>query len=409
MKKKDEDIKAEKWNKFDIEKTLSKFAIDEPFYSSISSNIDKYPTKSIDTAGITIQNGKPVLLYNEDFFNSLNWKHKQGLLIHEFLHIIFNHSTSRKKLDKNGNPDHAWFVACDYSINSLIDEERLPAGGLLPGRWECPKKQPINSNALDDFKNMVLGWPKGESADWYYEQIKSNGDFGNICENLNLTDDHNNWEPLSSEDKEILEVGLKKIMEDAVIMCEDGGWGSISREFQQQIKRLCQSKIDWISLLRQFIGNSITIHFSSTIKKINRRFPYIHPGKKRKRETKVVICIDQSGSINEKALSTFFGELEKLSEITEFVVVPFDSNVIEKEIFTWEKGERINTKRVARGGTDFDVPTVWVNKNCDKFDAAIFMTDGFCNKPSDCKVPRTWIICKNGKLMFQTYELVINM
>jgi len=421
MKKKDEEIKGERWNKYDFEKTLSKFSIDEPFYGHISANINKFKTKELETAGVCIQNGKMILYYNEDFFNNLSWQERQGLLIHEFLHIIFNHTTSRAKI-LNGKLDRAWNFATDFAINSLIDEKRLPPGGLIPGKWiEIPEEykhfySQETLSQIEQFKDLVISWPKGESADWYYEQINNNRDIFESLLNANIigtADDHEGWAPsdgISSEEKEFIENNIKRIIQDSADMCSRSNhWGSVSNEMQLKILESIKETVDWKDLLRNFIGNSCTIEYTSSLKRINKRYPYIHPGRKRKRMARIVICIDQSGSVDNESLAMFFSELGKLSEYTEFIVVPFDSKVIEDKIFTWGKGEKINPDRVARGGTNFNVPTLWINENYSKFDAAIFMTDGFCYKPSDCKIPRCWVLCPSGALNFETNEITIKM
>jgi predicted metal-dependent peptidase len=420
MKKKDEDIKGERWNKYDFEKTLSKFSIDEPFYGNISANINKFKTEELETAGVSVQNGKMILYYNEEFFNNLTWQERQGLLIHEFLHIIFNHTTSRAKIS-NGKLDRAWNFATDFAINSLIDEKRLPPGGLIPGKWtEIPEEykhfySEKTLNEINQFRDFVISLPKAESADWYYEQINKNRDVFESLLNGNIigtADNHDGWssEGTSSEEKEFIENNIRRIIQDSAEMCNRSNhWGSVSNEMQLKIFESIKATVDWKDLLKNFIGNSCTIEYSSTLKRINKRYPYIHPGRKRKRMARIAICIDQSGSVEDESLAMFFSELGNLSEHTEFIVIPFDSKVIEDKIFTWNKGEKLIPDRVARGGTNFNVPTTWINENYSKFDAAIFMTDGFCSKPSFCKVPRCWVICPSGSLNFETDEITIKM
>ncbi len=416
-KAKEESIRAEIWNNFDFDQTLAKFAIDEPFYSHICSNINKYATDKLDTAGVTLENENFVLYYNEDFFNSLNWLQRQGLLIHEFMHIVFGHVTSRAKYEKNGKPDKAWLHACDYAINSLIPENKLPPGGLIPGKMaDIPldKKHLYSQEyleAYDRFKLKVREWPKGKSSEWYYKEIiKDRKDFDVIAGGMDSFDNHEGWSEVSSEEAEILKDKIQKLAEDAVDICEKNNkWGSISAKLKKELRNIAKGTISWVDLLRMFVGNNLVVHKTSSIKKINKRYPYIHPGKKRHRIARVVVCIDQSGSVDNKSLAKFFGELENLSEMTEFVVVPFDSKVIKEKIFTWKKGEKLAATRVASGGTNFDVPTKWVNQKFSEFDAALFMTDGYCSKPIDCKIPRAWIICKKGKLLFDTNEIVIKM
>lgn len=415
MKRKDYDIKTDRWNRYDMDMTLAKFCNDEPFYSHISSKINKYSTTKIKTAGVAIEDGDLNLYYNENFINNLNWMQKQGLLIHEFLHLIFNHVSSRIKKNKNGGIERAWAMACDFSINSLIDEKRLPPGGLIPGKYPEPTQQEKDSMSKEELQNfqkiasIVRGWPKGESADWYYKQIKDNWEDFEKSSNNHLLDDHSGWEELSQEEQEIMQDKFDSIMREAKDICErSNNWGSVPNHLQSIIKKLTENQINWVDVLRNFIGNSINVSKSTTIKKINKRYPYIHGGKRRKREARIAICIDQSGSVSDKDLANFFAELEALSEHCEFVVVPFDTKVVKHAIFTWRKGEKVNISRSARGGTNFSIPTKWINDS-SSFDAVIFMTDGYCEKPIACKIPRSWIICKKGKLQFKTNELVIQM
>jgi predicted metal-dependent peptidase len=419
----DQKIKDKLWNSYEFDRTMVKFVFDEPFYSYISCRVNKKKAtkvgkQQLDTAGVTVENGKPILYYNEEYFNSLFWRKRQGLLKHEFLHLIFNHVTSRvKKI--NNKVDPAWFLSCDFSINSLIPEIELPEGGLIPGKWpklskeERQKYTKEQLRHLDSFREMIISWPKGESAEWYYEQICKNRESFDKVNEMNqygTIDKHIDWDNLSSEEKDLLENEIQNIVRDAAHDCTiNNNWGNVSHELKEIIRKMVLNKIDWKSLLKFFVGNSQTIHFSSTIKKICRRYPYVHPGKRRSRSARILIAIDQSGSMNQESLSLFFGELDSLAELTEFVVLPFDSKVIEDKIFTWKKGQKMSVERVACGGTDFNVPTQWANEHFANFDAVIFMTDGFCGKPIACKIPRAWIICPDGKLNFSTQELIMPM
>jgi hypothetical protein len=203
-------------------------------------------TEELVTAGVSVQNGKMILYYNEEFFNNLTWQERQGLLIHEFLHIIFNHTTSRAKI-LNGKLDRAWNFATDFAINSLIDEKRLPPGGLIPGKWtEIPEEykhfySEKTLNEINQFRDFVINLPKAESADWYYEQINKNRDVFESLLNGNIigtADNHDGWssEGTSSEEKEFIENNIRRIIQDSAEMCNRSNhWGSVSNEMQLKI------------------------------------------------------------------------------------------------------------------------------------------------------------------------------
>ena len=138
-------------------------------------------------------------------------------------------------------------------------------------------------------------------------------------------------------------------------------WGSVSSGAKQDILKRLETKVDWKKVLRYFIKTSQRASRSSSVKRINRRYAYIHPGKRVKRQAKIAIAIDQSGSVSDDMLQAFFGELNKLAKLAEFTVVPFDTQVDESKVYVWKKGENKAAERVLRGGTCFDAPTDWAN------------------------------------------------
>ena len=131
----------------------------------------------------------------------------------------------------------------------------------------------------------------------------------------------------------------------------------------------------------------------SSIKHINKRYPYIHAGRKVNRTAKIAVAIDQSGSVSDQMLNAFFSELSKLAKYAEFTVIPFDDQVFIEKIYTWKKGESKKWERVLCGGTNFDAPTDYVNKR--GFDGMLVLTDLCAPKPKASKCQRMWLTTKN--------------
>ena len=153
--------------------------------------------------------------------------------------------------------------------------------------------------------------------------------------------------------------------------------------------KLFESKIDWKKLLRYFVKTSQRANKSSSIKRINRRYAYVHPGRKTNRVAKVAVSVDQSGSVDDSMLALFFSELNKLSEIAEFTVIPFDTEVDPDLVYVWKKGQKRQVERVMHGGTDFNPPTQYVNEK--GFDGHIILTDLCAPKPKPSKCQRMWM------------------
>lgn len=65
--------------------------LEQPFYGLFMLNVSKEFNKRVPTAGVTIEGINYKLIVNPDFWDSLSDEHKQGLILHEALHIVFNH------------------------------------------------------------------------------------------------------------------------------------------------------------------------------------------------------------------------------------------------------------------------------------------------------------------------------
>ena len=146
---------------------------------------------------------------------------------------------------------------------------------------------------------------------------------------------------------------------------------------------------------------------TSTVKRINKRYAYIHPGQKVQRHAKIAISIDQSGSVSDEMLEAFFAELNNLSKIATFTVVPFDTEVDPNLVYTWKKGMKRKKERVKYGGTDFSAPTKYVNG--EGFDGHIILTDMQAEKPIPSTCQRMWMTTRDcmNNMYFKTHERVI--
>ena len=408
---------------FDLKLHAYRLLIEEPFFAALSRKIEKKENYGIPTAGVRVnpESGHFEMAYNPDFFESLPDNQKAGVLKHEFYHLIFDHVTSRKP---EGVPHVKWNIAADLAINSHLQGE-LPEQCCMPG--EGP------------FADL----PLGESAEWYLANLPkdeesegqqgdgeggegepsdgegdgsggqdNNNDNGNgpSSSKPGNFDDHSGWEEAANSEanqmaKERLKNAIKEAAQEASQSAK--GWGSVSGGVRKEIMKRLETKVDWRKVLRYFIKTSQRASKSSTVKRIDKRYPYIHPGKKVRRQAKIAIAIDQSGSVSDEMLAAFFAELNNLAKLAEFTVVPFDTQVDESKVYVWKKGKSQKAERVLCGGTCFEAPTDWANNN--NVDGLIILTDMEAPKPKACKAQRMWLTDARGasRPYFQTNERVI--
>ncbi len=392
---------------FDLKLHAYRLLMDEPFFAALSRKIEKRADYNIPTAGVRVdpESAQFEMIYNPDFFDKLSEEHVRGVLKHEFYHLIFEHVTSRKP---EGVPHKAWNIAADLAINSHIKDE-LPELACVPGRGPFADL-PLHKSAEWYLANMPQNEQnegEGEGSGEGGEGEGEPGEPGNF-------DDHSGWDddaasPEQQAANQMAKERLKQAMKDAAKEAAQAakGWGSVSGEVKESILKRLESKVDWRKVLRYFIKTSQRASRRSSVKRINRRYAYIHPGKKVQRQAKIAIAIDQSGSVCDEMLSSFFAELNSLAKLAEFTVVPFDTQVDESKVYVWKKGQSQKAERVLCGGTCFNAPTEYVNGQ--NFDGVIILTDMEAPKPKRCKAQRMWMTDERGasRPYFKTNEKVI--
>jgi len=403
----------------------------EPFFAALSRRIDKRASKAVPTAGVRVnEDGYFEMTYNPDFFASLPDDQRTGVLVHEFYHLVFEHVTGRLPDElagamHNPNPPREvvdkfklWNIAADLSINYHIGAARLPENCCIPGG------------------KMFEDMPGDMTAEWYYDKLiqkveeqqnqgqgagqpgdgePGDGDGEGTPFDMDAAgqfDDHGEWggSPTNAEAQEALDIAkerLKEAMKDAAQESASKGWGTVSSSCRREIMERITSKLCWRKVLRYFVKTSQRANKRSTPKRLNRRYAYVHPGRKVNRTANIAVSIDQSGSVSDSMLAAFYGELNKLADIATFTVIPFDTQVAEDKVFEWKKGQTHPQKRYMYGGTCFNAPTDYVNSR--KFDGHIILTDMEAPKPKSSKCQRMWMTTGRyaERPYFQTSERVI--
>jgi predicted metal-dependent peptidase len=234
---------------------------------------------------------------------------------------------------------------------------------------------------------------------------------GELGDGIGSMDDHGFWDDIPEDMREYVENRVRNVIERAVESADQSsnGWGYMPASIREEIRRFVSKKVPWRSVLRQFIGVLLPGDRSTSIKRINRRYPYIHPGVKRGRKAKLLVAIDMSGSVGEELLATFFAELTNLAKNCEIDVVPFDCSAEPEHIVKWRRGGPPPMGRVKAGGTSFDAPTDLANdpKNRGRWDGLLIVTDGICNAPKESRVRRGWVLGPGCKLQFDSNELQV--
>jgi predicted metal-dependent peptidase len=416
---------------FDIKPHLVAMMLEEPFYGKVLRTVTKIPTERIRTAGVLAKDGDIKMWFNKAFLAALPGKHIRGVMKHEMLHLIFEHTTTRKY-----EPHIIWNYSTDLAINSHLVGE-IPDFGLFPGNafkeLTAEDKERMGEEAVRRYElvsDKVASFPPKMAAEWYFARLMEDKDVADSIQNPRgdegeageggepgegggpgqpgegngpampgTLDDHEGWGDMSEEDRELVKAKIKQAAGDAAKECDaKGQWGSVPAELRRQIKAALVSEVPWQKILDRFCGYSRRAHRTTSYSRIHSTMGRLVPGAKRSYTSSVATYIDQSGSVSDAELALCFGELANLAKNTEFTCYHFDTEVDEDSKKVWKRKHGNPAHRTRGGGTCFKAPSVHANKRRKDFDGYIILTDGYAGDPGPSRLPRAWVITPDGAI-----------
>jgi predicted metal-dependent peptidase len=353
-----------------ISKTL---ILEQPFYGLFLISLNKVWRNDLPTAGVSISGINQQLAINPEFWGNLNDDVKKGVLIHELMHIAFNHLVTRD----NYQDKKLFNIAADLEINQYIDEDWLPENGIF----------------LDTFPELDL--PERAGTDKYYkllQQAHEDGTSPQLDEMLSEDDFHFTWgegiDSLTDAEKKLIQKQVEHQLKDVVEGIKDRG--NIPGHFRELINNIFHqepAKFDWKGYLRRFAGNSNKIYTKKTRRKPNKRYDG-NPALKIKMRNHVLLAVDTSASVSSSELQEFLSEMNHIHKTgTEITVVQCDTHMHDPEAFNPKKEFKVK----GRGGTDFQPVIDHYNKNSKKYTSIIYFTDGECSSPNNVRCKILWV------------------
>ena len=174
-------------------------------------------------------------------------------------------------------------------------------------------------------------------------------------------------------------------------------WGSIPHDTQEAIMVAQEGRIDYRKILRAFSTSVVSSERVFTRMRPNRRLGYKAMGSKHDMESRLLVAVDVSGSVENRAFAKFFRIITHFFRygVESTDVIQFDCE-IKKEVLPLNKAsEKLKEfNRLGNGGTDFQIVVDYYHKHRN-YDALIIFTDGYAEVPSKNLPPRSkllWII-----------------
>jgi predicted metal-dependent peptidase len=403
--------RIEKFNK-DMKTCVFGLMHKHPFFGRLSSELQPVADPTIPTAATDFKR----IMYNLDFWDSLEFKERQFLIAHEILHCVFDHRDRMKTRDMG-----YWNMATDYAINLIIHQE---------GVGEMPKDKKTGKNI-----GLLDTRFKGMTAEKIYDILMEEQppkqlsmDLHDIWQAGNTSDADSNTDQQSprgndvtgsgGQEEDTLEDRQRKLQKVAIEamnlkkMLNGGKAGSDTSMLEHFVETLRNPRIDWRTLLSRNISSLFRSDRSWS--RINRRrldSRTVLPGLGEQPTVDIMVAMDTSGSISDAMLQDFISEVAGILGIYKqfkLRLCCWDTQVHNVQEYDFERVRELRNpssyKIVGRGGTTTSCIWEYMKQHRIKPKQLIIFTDydgigsangrwgqqiSYCD-PDYC--PTTWII-----------------
>lgn len=266
----------------------------------------------------------------------------EGVIAHEVLHAALNHCSMQRKQQRDVQ---RWNIACDISVNGMIDDEHLE----LP-TWAVRNKQlahlPVEA--------IYAALPTDQKQDPRNADIK----------------------PSSGQNNEDLDAVWKERIVSAYEVAKQAGKASKSQARLANVAK--QQKVDWKTALAQFLTprEPTTDNWNRPSRRSIAVGAYL-PSKNIEFCDLIVIVVDTSASVTTGELSQFQAEVASIQQQfrpNEILVMYVDYKLNGVESFTPDTPVVMHPK--GGGGTAFAPAFAYINKHQLNPECLVYLTDG---------------------------------
>lgn len=215
-----------------------------------------------------------------------------------------------------------------------------------------------------------------------------NRDFPTPQDGLNKQDLSALWEEDSLMSSQI-DIEIDKIQ-------QSNSWGSLAGNISEMIIANTKARIDYRKVLSGFKASILSSKRHLTRMRPNRRSGFDSMGSIRRFNTKLLVAVDVSGSVDSVSLSHFYSIIMRAFKygIEHIDVVQFDMELSEPQSLEVAQQKLKKFTITGRGGTSFQ-PAFDYAAEHPEYDGLIIFTDGLASeprKPKRLKAKVVWVL-----------------
>lgn len=363
----------------EIDKVVRNLVLKHPFWGTIVLSlefrlVDEIPSRE----SIACTDGNTVYLA-KDFVEKVGIEDLKFVILHEVLHVILFH------LDRQQSRDRVvWNVACDYAVNAMIYE--IGFRTTLPCLYDPRLSQLTAEEIYDKLIQQLDKVNRFQVRTAKHDSFMTKNEF----ERSDVFAPYDLEEQISGYRERIEEVLVR-----AYEVQRSVGRGTLPSGLDRHIKKLIEPKVPFETLLARFVS-AILAKSEFTYSPPMRKYalydivmPSLYGS-----ESRVIVAVDTSGSMDMEKLEISGGVIKKLSSLTsELTVITCDCK-IHQVIKTSEIMHFLKSLNFKGGGGTSHLPVFeFIDNMPDKPDVVICLTDGDTEYPKKKpSYPVVWIL-----------------
>jgi len=350
-----------------VAKAKAKLMLEHPYIGTVATVLNPhYENKALDLICDSVR-----LKYNDTYFENESVEEIGFLLANDAMHAILKHHERM-----NNRVGRLWQIATDFVVNSMLFKNgfELPSYASYDVRFEGMYAEEVYTILKEEmpFRDIV-DEAEGESESMREEEAL------NMEDNRNITMTGETVYQFSKEetfqkmpvDKEVLEVQLEQVFQ------KYNRQENLPQGLHLLVPEYFSHKVDWREILFKYIAS----YAKSTYTFFPPNMKYLYRGiylpSLNSDLLRIVIAIDISGSIDERLLGVFLGEIDTIMQRYpnyEIDLITADTKIQSHRVFL--PGESLSYEVEGGGGTDFRPVFDYIEHTIDYPTLLLYFTDG---------------------------------
>ena len=383
-----------------IQKAKAKLMLEHPYFGTIASALKLEKSDAVEAF---LSDGNS-LQFNDEYFDAAGVEEVEFALANGAMHTVLKHENRA-----GDRYEWLWQLATDYTINSMLVNNglALPDRANFQERFEGMYAEEVYEILRSEITNEELSSDENLKEQAHDEQGKTNKDHLSEEDKGAEEDRDRSRQSASSstqkkqsessdtpiEDQDAGEGGSEMSPEEEKQMAEAffeqlfkkmGRQGTLPKNLKFLVPRYFSHQVDWREMLYRYIASYAKSSLSFMPPNMKYLYRGIYLPSLSSDLLRIVIAIDSSGSVDEKLLGLFLGEVESITQQYpnfEIDLITADAKIQSHEVFL--PGESLVYEIRGGGGTDFRPVFEYIDRHIDHPTLLIYFTDGLGTFPSD--------------------------